>query len=297
MKNSVFNRKIGILDWLIFLSIIIMIIMVYVPLEVWQEESKYKTERRNRMKYINFAEEFYFELTGKYTTDVNELFSLVESATDSLLADTTFIGKQIINLDGKAYPVNLDLSFAERVDTTFSIPEKVKKTYLDTLYKIGMLNEKNKDIIDTLWMNKVQLTDVLDSPSYVKKYFTHYENAKGKKISIKEFNDNKDEFQKMGYKPKKEKIEERTSVEVNYLRRKFHLNDDFIYCPISKNNDSLKFSLKIDNSDPKKPIFIIESPVNVKDNHNEMRYGIFRYRPGTQETIIGGVKSWAEQEG
>ena len=56
MKNSGFNRKIGILDWLIFLSIIIMIIMVYVPLEVWQEESKYKTERRNRMKYINFAE-------------------------------------------------------------------------------------------------------------------------------------------------------------------------------------------------------------------------------------------------
>ena len=96
MKNSGFNRKIGILDWLIFLSIIIMIIMVYVPLEVWQEESKYKTERRNRMKYINFAEEFYFELTGKYTTNVNELFSLVESATDSLLADTTFIGKQII---------------------------------------------------------------------------------------------------------------------------------------------------------------------------------------------------------
>ena len=120
-----------------------------------------------------------------------------------------FATKSVIS---KAYPVNLDLSFAERVDTTFSIPEKVKKTYLDTLYKIGMLNEKNKDIIDTLWMNKTQLTDVVDSPSYVKKYFTHYEDGKGDKISIKEFNDNKDEFQKMGYKPKKQKIEERISI-------------------------------------------------------------------------------------
>ena len=86
-------------------------------------------------------------------------------------------------------------------------------------------------------------------------------------------------------------------MQTNYLRRKFHLNNDFVYCPISKNNDSLKFSLKIDDSEPKKPIFIIESPVNVEENHNEMRYGIFRYRPGKQETIVGGVKSWAEQEG
>ena len=297
MKDNRFDKKIGILDWLIFLSVIIMVLMVYMPLQVWEEENKYKTERRNRMKYINLAEEFYFELMGEYTTNVNELFSVVESAVDSLIADTTFTGKQIININDKKYFVNLDLSFAERVDTTFSIPERIKKTYLDTLYRIGVVNEQNKNITDTVWVNKKQLINIKDTPSFIRKYFTHYEDDSENRLSIEEFNKDKNNFKDLGYKPKKEKIEKRFSMQTNYLRRKFHLNNDFVYCPISKNNDSLKFSLKIDDSEPKKPIFIIESPVNVEENHNEMRYGIFRYRPGKQETIVGGVKSWAEQEG
>ena len=35
-------------------------------------------------------------MTGKYTTDVSELFTLVEAAMDSLISDSTFVGKQKI---------------------------------------------------------------------------------------------------------------------------------------------------------------------------------------------------------
>ena len=119
MKNKT-ERKIGILDWMIFFSIIILIIMVYVPQKVWEEESEYRQERRNRMKHIALAEDFYYELTGKYTTDINELFALVESSMDSLIADSTFTGTQNININ---------------------------------LYQIGMKNEDNPELIDTLWMN------------------------------------------------------------------------------------------------------------------------------------------------
>ena len=258
-KNSE-NKKIGILDWMIFFSIIILIIMVYAPQKVWAEESEYRQERRNRMKHIALAEEFYYELTGEYTTDINELFSLVESSMDSLIADSTFIGTQYVNINNKNYKINIDASFAERVDTSYSIPEKMKTKLNVTVHQVGLRNELNSDIVDTLWVNDDNFKNIKASSEFVAKYDT--------------------------------KIEEITSVETNYLRRKFHLENNFIFCPISKNNiNKKKFILNIDKSDPKKPVFSIISPLD--ENDNELRYGIFRFKPGKKESIIGGVQSWA----
>ena len=75
MKNN-YDKQIGILDWLIFFSVFILILMVYIPLSVWEEENHYKKIRRERMRNIASAEEFYYELTGEYTTNVNDLFSI-----------------------------------------------------------------------------------------------------------------------------------------------------------------------------------------------------------------------------
>ena len=147
MNQNSENIKIGILDWMIFFSIIILIIMVYVPQKVWAEESEYREERRNRMKHIALAEEFYYELIGEYTTDINELFSLVESSMDSLIADSTFIGTQYVNINNKNYKINIDASFAERVDTSYSIPERMKTKLNVTVHQIGLQNEINPDII------------------------------------------------------------------------------------------------------------------------------------------------------
>ena len=254
------NKKIGILDWLIFFSIIILIIMVYFPQKVWTEESQYRSERRARMKHIALAEEFYYELTGNYTTDVVELFSLVEASMDSLIADSTFTGTQTVRINKKNYSVSLDASFAERVDTSYSIPEKMKTEFEVTIYQVGFKNENDPNLIDTLWVNKDKLSNIKTMDDFVEVYNS--------------------------------KIEKRVSVETNYLRRKFHLENDFIYCPISKNNiDKKKFILSIDDSNPKVPVFSIESPLDKNDN--ELRYGIFRYRPGKKESIVGGVQSWA----
>ena len=79
----------------------------------------------------------------------------------------------------------------------------------------------------------------------------------------------------------------------NYLRRRFHLNNDLIYCPISDSNKNKKFILEIENNKDNDQIFKITSPVSKKDR--ELRYGIFRYNPGNEEYILGGVKSWAEK--
>ena len=293
MKNK-YDKRIGVLDWLIFFSIIVLVLMVYIPLNVWSEENQYKDMRRSRMKHIASAEEFFYEMTGKYTTDVNELFILVEAAMDSLISDSTFVGKQKINLGEKTYDVMMDETFHIRVDTTYSTAEVIKITEIDTLYRIGVKNEDNLSLIDTIWVNSKNFNDYQNNSNYVGQYITHYENPDGSSIEINEFNKNKSEYIEAKYNPQTVKYVERVNKYRNFLRRKFHLDEEFIYCPISKNNfDKKKFILKIDESNPSAPVFSIESPLTSDDN--ELRYGIFRYRPGKKESIISGVKSWAEK--
>ena len=293
MKNK-YDKRIGVLDWLIFFSIIVLVLMVYIPLNVWSEENQYKDMRRSRMKHIASAEEFFYEMTGNYTTDVSELFTLVEAAMDSLISDSTFVGKQKINLGEKTYDVMMDETFHIRVDTTYSTAEVIKTTEIDTLYKIGVKNEDNLSLIDTIWVNSKNFNDYQNNSNYIGQYITHYQNPDGLSIEINEFNKNKSEYIEANYNPQTVKYVERVNKYRNFLRRKFHLDEEFIYCPISKNNfDKKKFILKIDESNPSAPVFSIESPLTSDDN--ELRYGIFRYRPGKKESIISGVKSWAEK--
>ena len=89
-KNNI-DKKVGLLDWGIVFSFLIMLLVIYIPLSIWEEEENYKDESRRRMEIIVNAQEFYRELTGSYTNDGEELLELVESAIDSTIADTLFL--------------------------------------------------------------------------------------------------------------------------------------------------------------------------------------------------------------
>ena len=251
-------KNIGILDWLIFLSIIVMALMIYLPQNVWLEENEYKELRRTKMGIISNAEEFFYELTGKYTLDTNELFSLVESAMDSLISDSLFIGKKNIKLNNKIYDVNIEPGFHIAVDTTFSSLEIIRYAVIDTIFTISTINNET-NLLDTMLVNS--------------RSFNKYK----KDDSFKEV---------IGYE-----TENRTEKSSNYLRRKFHLNNDLIFCPISKNNGKNKFILSIDKDENNESVFKIASPLS--DDDSELRYGIFTYNPGKKESISGGIKSWA----
>jgi hypothetical protein len=304
-----YAKQIGALDWLIFFSIILMVVMVYTPLTVWDEENHYRNLRRERMKYIANSEEFYYELTGEYTNEIDKLFPLVEAAMDSLIADSTFFGKDLkINLEiskngnkkDTVFSVTMDESFHTRVDTTFSKPDVSISIVTDRLYKIGLKNDKNSSLIDTLWVNENNLKDFESNINYIGKYITHYEDNQGNTMEVDEYKKQIDNntMSKL-YEPQKVKLVNRTDRTVNYIRRKFHLTNSMIYCPISKNkncedcgpDNNEKFTLNIDKTNPSKPTFSIQSSVD--DEDKEWRYGIFRYSPGKKESIVDGVQSWA----
>ena len=212
------------------------------------------------MEIISNAEDFYYELMSEYTLDTNELFSLVESAMDSLISDSLFIGRQRIYLNNKIYDVNVEPGFHTAVDTTFSTLEMLKYDISDTVYTISMLNQET-NLIDTMLVNS---------------------------RSLKRYEKN-DQFKSLISYETVDRVEKRS----NYLRRKFHLSNDLIYCPISRNNLTKKFLLSIENNNNNDPVFKISSPLTSDDK--ELRYGIFRYNPGNEEYISGGVKSWAEK--
>ena len=260
MNQKLKNNKVGILDWAIFISIFVMALMIFIPQIIWEEEDSFKKIRRDRMNIISRAEDFYFELMGEYTTDTNELFSLVEAATDSLIADSLFTGKQTIFINDKVYNVNVDPDFHIAVDTTFSSIEILKYEVTDTIYTISMLNSETNSL-DTILVNS--------------RLFNRYKND--------------EKFEEIINFESIDRVEKKS----NYLRRRFHLNNDLVYCPISDSNKNKKFLLEIENDKDNDQIFKITSPVSKKDR--ELRYGIFRYNPGNEEYILGGVKSWAEK--
>ncbi len=260
MINKKIFKDIGFLDWAIFISLIIMALMIFLPQIIWEEEDYYKSIRREKMDIISKSEEFYYQLMGEYTLDTEELFSLVESATDSVIADSLFIGNQTIFLNNKTYNVNIEPGFHIEVDTTFSSLEILKYDVVDTIYTISMYN-KETNLLDTMLVNSRSMR--------------RYEKS--------------EEFNKVIDYETQDRVEKQS----NYLRRKFHLDNSLVYCPISGSNLDKKFLLSIERNNNNESVFKITSPLTKDDK--EMRYGIFKYNPGKEEYILGGVKSWAEK--
>ena len=223
MHEQNYERKISILDWGIVISAILLLLTVYLPQLIWKEEVKFRNEGRHRMSAIANAEEFYFEITGIYTSDGEHLFELVEAAMDSLIADSLFTGEQIINLHGNAYPVTLERGFEIRVDTTFSAPTELYFSYEDTIYTVGLKNAESGGT-DTLFVNVRDLAKYQSDEYFQDIYSTD--------------------------------IVTRTELRTDYLRKKYHLNDNILYCPLT--NDPYIFEVDTSGEDP---VFTVISPL------------------------------------
>ena len=196
MSNK-FEKKIGLLDWGILISILLLLLIVYIPSSIWIDEKNDRNDSRMRMKAIANAAEFYKELKGNYTTDGVEILTLVEASIDSLFSDSLFIGEQLIKIDNKNHKVTVEKGFDYRADTTFSEAEKLKNTIIDTIYMVSEYTDSIlKTTLDTTYVNSAHIN---------------------KRKELGTFN----EIISM-------EIQERVEIINNYLRRKYHLDREFI---------------------------------------------------------------------
>ena len=251
------DRKIGVLDWGIIFSILILFLIIYIPRSIWMEETEIRNDARQRMLDISNSQDFYYELTGKYSTSGEHLFELIEAAMDSLIADSTFTDSQSLNLSNGKYAINIERGFEVKVDTTFSDAVIMRKAKLDTIYTVGMKNEDSGGV-DTLFVN------VRDLKSFTEDEMFH---------SI--FSSD---------------TTSRTEIVTDYLRKKYHLNDKLLNCPVTQK----PYIFEIDSTDDE-VIFQVTSPLYIlEEPYTESRFGVFRFKAGNHGYIRGGQISWAE---
>jgi len=257
MMGQNYERTISVLDWGIVISAILLLLSVYLPQSIWKEEAKFRKEGRHRMNAIANAEEFYFEITGTYTSDGKHLFELVEAAMDSLIADSLFIGEQVINLRDTSYSVTMERGFEARVDTTFSSPTELYFSYEDTIYTVGLYNPESGGT-DTLFVNVRDLAQYRANEYFRDIYSTD--------------------------------IVTRSAIRTDYLRKKYHLDTSMLHCPLTNN----PYIMEVDSTEDE-PVFTVTSPLHIlEEPYTESRFGVFTFEAGDHGYIRDSQKSWAE---
>mgnify|MGYP001334860497 FL=1 len=290
-----FTTRIAVLDWLFVFAIIILLLIVYIPNQIWIQEKFDRDESRFRMRTISNASEFYKEITGNYTIDGPQMFELVEAAIDSAFADSLFVGEQQIILNNKIFNVSINKGFDYRADTTFSIAEQIRKTIVDTLYWTLEYSDSTKTLLDTNYVNSSDIKKRMNLYRF-NPANTSLLSERDSTITEEEYDDLLSFEQKRFYRivkdtmPGKIEISEREEVKNNYLRKKFHLNTDLLTCPLSKKD----YILALEQQNSGENIFIVKSPVD--ESNIETQYYFFEYNPGDHGYIRSGVQSWAGEE-
>ena len=150
------QNKTDLLEIAIIFAMFFLIIVIYVPVAIWERESFYEKESRHRMQNIYDVESFYSRLTGEYNPNYIEALSLVNATRDSTVADSLFFGEQKIKLSGKEFFIDVDESFGFEYDTTFGIKSFKKDTVNDTTLQIAVF-AKDLGRNDTSFIRKKDL--------------------------------------------------------------------------------------------------------------------------------------------
>ncbi len=155
-----------LLELAIVLSFIFLIIAIYVPRAIWDEEDYYQKESRYRMQNVFDVESFYQVLTEEYSEDPLWALSVVNAARDSLTADTTYLENQVINLHGNIVNVNIPVGYDVEFDTTFGFLKSRRDTILDTTVTLVMFSEEISRN-DTIFIRKNELSILESNPNFV----------------------------------------------------------------------------------------------------------------------------------
>ena len=77
------QNKSDALEIFIILAMFLLVLVIYVPVAIWEEETYYEKESRYRMQNLNDIQSFFSRLTGGYTSSFSEALSVVNAVRDS----------------------------------------------------------------------------------------------------------------------------------------------------------------------------------------------------------------------
>ena len=163
------NKKLfsDLLELSIVVAFLFMIVCIYVPRAIWDEEEFYQNKSHFNMENLFDAQNFYKSITGEYSADGWWTFDVVNSVRDSLTGDSTYLGSQLITLNSKTFEVNIPKGFDIEFDTTFGFPMSRRDTIFDTTATIIMFSE-DLSRNDTSYIQKRLLANFTSDSNFVK---------------------------------------------------------------------------------------------------------------------------------
>ena len=162
------NKLSDLLELAMVLTFLFLIIVIYVPVSVWAEEREFEKRSRFNMQNIYDIEMFYEQLTGSYSPNFFEAMNVVNSARDSLLGDSLYVGEQSLILFGRQYNVDINETFGFNYDTTFGFKSYRRDTILDTTVQIIMYSQE-LGRNDTSFTQKRHLNNYMEDPNFIDK--------------------------------------------------------------------------------------------------------------------------------
>ena len=162
------NKLSDLLELAMVLAFLFLIIVIYVPVSVWAEEREFEKRSRFNMQNIYDIGMFYEQLTGSYSLNFFEAMNVVNSARDSLLGDSLYVGEQSLILFGRQYNVDINETFGFNYDTTFGFKSYRRDTILDTTVQIIMYSQE-LGRNDTSFTQKRHLNNYMEDPNFIDK--------------------------------------------------------------------------------------------------------------------------------
>ncbi|MBH50935.1 MAG: hypothetical protein CMG70_03080 [Candidatus Marinimicrobia bacterium] len=160
-KNYSDLLELGIVAAFIFL-----IICIYVPRAIWDEEESLQGESHFFMENMYDVQNFYKSVMGEYSPDGLWAVQVVNSVRDSLSGDSTYLGNQSITLNNKTFSVNVPKGYDIEFDTTFGFPMMRRDTISDTIATIVMYSE-DLSRNDTSYVQKKLLNKFTSDTNFV----------------------------------------------------------------------------------------------------------------------------------
>ena len=82
----------------------------------------------------------------------------------------------------------------------------------------------------------------------------------------------------------------RSEIRTDYLRKKYHLHNSLLNCPVTQK----PYIFEIDSTGDE-VVFQVTSPLHLLDKpYTESRFGVFTFEAGDHGFINGTQKSWSE---
>ncbi len=155
-----------LLELFIVLSFIFMIITIYVPKAIWEEEHDAESLSRFNMENVFDVESFYSILTDSFNTDGLWTMQLINAVRDSIMADSTYLGERTLSVNDMLVSVDIPTGFDVDYDTTFGFPKVRRDTITDTTHTVAIYSP-DLGRNDTIFIQHKKLTEYESNENFV----------------------------------------------------------------------------------------------------------------------------------